>query len=116
MSYDADHRLTGETGPNGSVGYAYNADGQRTSMNIGGEAATATPTTTDGQITGIETPHGDASFAYDHDGRRTQTTLPDGDIENYSYDAASQLTGIDYKKPGGAQIGDLQYGRDASGD
>ncbi len=115
LSYDADHRLTGETGPNGSVGYAYNPGGQRTSMSIGGETAASYAYNNDGALTGIETPHGNVSFAYDPDGRTTQTTLPDGDLENYSYNAASELTGIDYQKSSGAQIGDLQYGRDALG-
>jgi YD repeat-containing protein len=30
------------------------------------------------------------------DGRRTSTTLPNGVAMNYSYDAASELTGITY--------------------
>jgi RHS repeat-associated protein len=115
MSYGPYHRLTGETGPNGSVGYAYNPDGQRTSMSVNSETAASYSYNEDGQLTGIETPNGDVSFAYDPDGRRTQTTLPDADTENYSYDGASQLSGIDYEKPSGAQIGDLQYTRDALG-
>jgi RHS repeat-associated protein len=115
MSYGPYHRLTGESGPNGSVGYAYNADGQRTSMSVNGDTAAGYSYNEDGQLTGIETPHGDVSFAYDPNGQRTQTTLPNGDNENYSYDGASQLSGIDYEKSDGAQIGDLQYTRDALG-
>jgi RHS repeat-associated protein len=115
MSYGAYHRLTGESGPDGSIGYSYDLDGQRTGMSVDGETAASYAYNEDGQLTGIETPHGDVSFAYDPDGRTAKTTLPDGDTENYAYDSDSQLTATDYEKPGGAQIGDLQYGRDALG-
>ena len=115
MSYGAYHRLTGESGPEGSVGYSYDLGGQRTGMSVDGETAAGYAYNEDGQLTGIETPHGDVSFAYDPDGRTTKTTLPDGDTENYAYDSDSQLTATDYEKPGGEQIGDLQYGRDALG-
>jgi len=115
MSYDPYHRLTGETGPNGSVGYTYNAAGERQSMSLEGEEAAAYGYNADGQLTGITTPNGDVSFAYDHEGSRSQTVLPDGDSENYSYNAGSQLTGITYQRPGGEELGDLQYERDALG-
>ncbi len=115
MSYGAYHRLTGESGPDGSVGYSYDLDGQRTGMSVDGETAASYAYNEDGQLTGIETPHGDVSFAYDPDGRTAKTTLPDGDTENYAYDSDSQLTATDYEKAGGAQIGDLQYGRDVLG-
>jgi RHS repeat-associated protein len=115
MSYGAYHRLTGESGPDGSVGYGYDLGGQRTGMSVDGETTASYAYNEDGQLTGIETPHGDVSFAYDPDGRTAKTTLPDGDTENYAYDSDSQLTATDYEKPGGEQIGDLQYGRDALG-
>ena len=115
MSYDPYHRLTGEAGPNGSVSYAYNADGERQSMSIEGEEAASYAYNADGQLAGIATPNGDVSFAYDQDGDSTHTVLPDGDAEDYSYDAASHLTGTTYRNPGGEELGDLQYGRDALG-
>jgi RHS repeat-associated protein len=115
MSYDPYHRLTGESGPAGSVGYAYNAAGERQSMSLEGEEAASFSYNPDGQVTGISSGHGDVAFAYDHDGRRTQTLLPNDDSENYSYDAASQLASIGYKNPAGESIGDLLYGRDALG-
>jgi YD repeat-containing protein len=36
------------------------------------------------------------NFAYDAANRRTSLTLPNGVIMGYSYDSASELTGIDY--------------------
>jgi RHS repeat-associated protein len=115
MSYDPYHRLIGETGPNGSVEYTYDAAGEYQTMSIEGDEAAAYGYNADGQLTGITTPNGDVSFAYDHEGVRSQTVLPDGDSENYSYNAASQLTGITYQRPGGEELGDLQYERDALG-
>ena len=58
MSYGAYHRLTGESGPKGSVGYSYDLDGQRTGMSIDGETAAGYAYNEDGQLTGIETPTG----------------------------------------------------------
>ncbi len=115
LGYDLDHHLTSETGPNGTVGYTYDANGEPTSMSIGEKEVAKYAYNQDGQLTGIEAPNGNVSLAYDPDGLNTQTVLPDGDSENYSYDAASQLAGIDYENPEGAQMGSLQYARDALG-
>jgi len=115
LSYDPYHRLTEEAGPTGSISYTYNADSELQSMSLEGEEAAAYGYNADGQLTDITTPNGDVSFAYDHEGKRSQTVLPDGDSENYSYNAASQLTGITYQRPGGEELGNLQYGRDALG-
>jgi RHS repeat-associated protein len=115
LSYDPYHRLTEETGPTGSVGYTYNAASELQSMSLEGEEAAAYAYDPDGQLTGISTPNGDVSLAYDHDGSKTQAVLPDGDSENYSYNAASQLAGVTYQRPGGEDLGDLQYTRDALG-
>jgi YD repeat-containing protein len=115
LSYDPYHRLTEETGPTGSVGYTYNGASELQSMSLEGEEDAAYAYNADGQLTGISTPNGDVSFAYDHDGGEAQTVLPDGDSENYSYNADSQLTGITYRRVGGEELGDLQYGRDALG-
>ncbi len=89
LSYDLNHDLTEESGPNGTVGYSYNTDSERTGMTIGGEEAKYAYNE-DGQLTSIDTPHGKVSFGYDADGRTSQTVLPDGDSENYSYEPDSQ--------------------------
>ena len=46
--------------------------------------------------------------------RRTQVLLPNGIAINYGFDAASQLTGITYRK-GGTTLGDLTYTYDNAG-
>lgn len=54
------------------------------------------------------------TLAYDDAGRRTTLALPNGVITEYAYDAASQLTGLTYKK-GTAVLGNLTYEYDAGG-
>jgi RHS repeat-associated protein len=48
------------------------------------------------------------------DGRRTSLTLPNGVVASYTYDAASELTGIAYTQ-GGVALGDLTYTYDSDG-
>ena len=115
MSYDGYNRLIGEVGPNGSVEYSYDEDGERTSTSAEGEEVASYAYNPDGQLAGISTSNGDVSFGYDNDGKRTQTQLPNDDTESYSYNSASQLTGIAYKNPAGEEIGNLDYARDALG-
>ena len=55
------------------------------------------------------------TLGYDDADRRTRVTLPNGIQITYAYDAASQLTGITYKKADGSTIGDLTYAYDAAG-
>jgi len=54
------------------------------------------------------------AFAYDTDGRRTTVTLPNGVTMRYSYDRASQLTGINYTL-GSSTLGNLTYTYDPGG-
>lgn len=53
-------------------------------------------------------------FAYDSNGRRTMLTLPNGVTMSYSYDTASQLTGINYTL-GATLLGNLAYSYDLAG-
>jgi YD repeat-containing protein len=46
--------------------------------------------------------------------RRTSLTLPNGLVTEYSYDAASRLTGLTYKN-GSTVLGTLTYSYDAAG-
>ena len=47
-------------------------------------------------------------------GRRTSLTLPSGLVTEYTYDSASQLTGITYKY-GANTLGNLTYAYDDAG-
>jgi YD repeat-containing protein len=55
------------------------------------------------------------SYVYDALGRRSQATLANGITATYVWDAASQLTGITYKRADGSVLGDLTYGYDLAG-
>jgi RHS repeat-associated protein len=66
------------------------------------------------RLTSITQAAANLSFGYDNDGRRTSMTLPNGILAVYSYDAASQLTGIAYQ--GGAlSPASLVYSYDLAG-
>ncbi|MGF6770377.1 RHS repeat-associated protein [Paraburkholderia sp. GAS199] len=54
-------------------------------------------------------------YAYDALGRRSQATLANGITITYAWDAASQLTGITYRRADGSVLGDLTYGYDLAG-
>ncbi|MEK8031550.1 RHS repeat-associated core domain-containing protein, partial [Ideonella sp. DXS29W] len=51
----------------------------------------------------------------DDAGRRKKTTLTNGSTMNYTWDDASQLKAIVFKKADGSVIGDLTYGYDGAG-
>lgn len=53
-------------------------------------------------------------FTYDAAGRPKTLTLPDGIVQTYGYDDASEVTSISYTK-GATTLGDLAYGYDAGG-
>jgi len=55
------------------------------------------------------------SYAYDALGRRSQATLANGITVTYTWDAASQLTGITYRHADGSLLGDVTYAYDLAG-
>ena len=54
------------------------------------------------------------TFTYDNANRRTSVTLPNGILVEYAYDAASRVTGINYKQ-GATVLGNLTYEYDKAG-
>ncbi|SIT35471.1 YD repeat protein (fragment) [Paraburkholderia ribeironis] len=54
-------------------------------------------------------------YTYDALGRRSQTIFANGITAIYNWDAASQLTGISYKRADGSVLGNLTYGYDLAG-
>ncbi|WP_246217113.1 RHS repeat-associated core domain-containing protein [Paraburkholderia panacisoli] len=55
------------------------------------------------------------SYTYDALGRLSQTKFANGIAATNTWDAASQLTGITYKRADGSVLGDLTYGYDLAG-
>jgi RHS repeat-associated protein len=54
-------------------------------------------------------------YSYDALGRLSKVTFANGIAAIYAWDAASQLTGITYKRVDGSVLGDLTYGYDLAG-
>nr|WKF59728.1 tRNA(Glu)-specific nuclease WapA [Paraburkholderia busanensis] len=54
-------------------------------------------------------------YRYDALGRQTGATLANGIRATYTWDAASQLTGITFRRADGSLLGDLTYGYDLAG-
>jgi RHS repeat-associated protein len=66
------------------------------------------------QPTAITQGTSSVGFTYDAAGRPKTLTLPDGIVQTYGHDDASDLTSIAYTK-GATTLGDLAYGYDAAG-
>jgi len=114
LNYDGLDRLTSETSPQGSVGYAYDAAGRRTSMTVAGQAAVTYGFDNANRLTQIVQGNSTVQFGYDVTGRRSSLTLPNGVAMSYIYDSASQLTGINHTF-GQNLLGNLAYSYDLSG-
>ena len=113
-TFDSFGRLTGETGPAGSVTYTYDAAGRQTTMTAGSQ-----PTLTydyDAADRLLSVTQGATVFTYEYDdaGRRTRTTLPNGVHTEYEYDDAARLLGLTYLN-GTLPIGNVTYSYDAAG-
>ncbi|MFM0309233.1 DUF6531 domain-containing protein [Paraburkholderia sp. RL17-383-BIF-A] len=55
------------------------------------------------------------NYTYDPLGRLGQATFANGIVAAYTWDPASQLTGITYRRADGSVLGDLTYGYDLAG-
>lgn len=122
LSYDALNRATsvGETLPNGfsvTLGYAYDANGNRTRMTTPWGSFSYTYDTLN-RVTSVLNPAGQTvAFAYDALGRRTKMTYPNGVATSYAYDAAGQVTQIVHQKIASqSAIAFDNYTYDAAGD
>jgi RHS repeat-associated protein len=116
--YDDLDRLTSETtpltSPSTAVTYGYDAASRRTSLTVNSQASSVTYGYDDAnRLTQVTQGSTQVGLSYDPAGRRTTLTLPNGAAVSYSYDTASQLTGITYQV-GGSTTGTLAYGYDAA--
>ena len=82
----------------GTVSYSYYPDGRQSTVTDETNQGTNNHTTN----------------TYDPAGRRSTLTLPNGITTSYSYDNASQLTGLSYQL-GATKLGDLVYEFDLAG-
>lgn len=81
-------------GSQATVSYAYDAANRLTSITQGSE---------------------EVGFSYDAANRRIELTLPNGVTTTYDYDAASDLTGLNYADANGSVLGNIAYTYNTAG-
>ena len=101
FGYDAANQLASETStlpgqPARTVGYTYDADGNRASMTTPAGSVISYAYTGRDQVASITADGGPAlaTYAYDLAGNRTGRTLENNTATAYQYDTASRLTGV----------------------
>jgi RHS repeat-associated protein len=120
-SYDGLDRLTQETQQTPThqraLAYGYDPASRRTSVNfLPAGPLTSLTYDTASRLTRVQRGVEVVTFDYDDANRRTAVTLPSGIRIESSYDAASQLTGLDYRQGvGGPLLGNLTYSYDRAG-
>ena len=82
------NRLTGITYPGGSVSYAYDEVGNRTTMTDATGVTTYTYDDLD-RLTQVAGPNGTVSYGYDLFDNRTALTYPGSKTVTYAYDLAT---------------------------
>ena len=112
--YDGMNRLTSETTPQGTMSYAYDAAGRRSSAQASGGTLTAYTYDNANRVSTVTQGSAQVGIAYDAAGRRTTLMLPNGVTTQYAYDANSRLQSIGYAAQG-TSLGSLSYVYDASG-
>jgi len=113
--YDPFDHIKTETGPGGTITYTYNpATGQVQSVTLPGQAAINYLYDNGGRLKTETQGSQQATWNYDADGRVTTETMPGGITADYTYDADSELTEIDYWY-GSTFVGNVTYGYDADG-
>ncbi len=114
-TFDGLNRLTEEQSSQGTVNYAYDTAGRRTSMTVAGQTAVDYSYDNANRLAGMtQGTSTSVSFGYDNANKRTSLTLPNGVVVSYGYDSASQLTGLNYTN-GSTTLGNLIYSYDLAG-
>src|SRR5262249_52312951 len=113
-AYDGLDRLIQEITPQGTISYAYDAAGRRTTMTLLGQGSVRYSYDKAHRLTQITQGSATVTITYDNANRRTSLTLPNGILTEYSYDAASRLTRLAFKL-GAVTLGTLTYAYDAAG-
>jgi RHS repeat-associated protein len=109
FAYDQLDRLTQEVNSRGTVSYAYDVLGRRTSLKINNQRNLSYSYDDNDRLTTITEGNETFGFSYDQLDRRAGMTLPNGISTAYNYDAAGRLTGMKYSK-GSTVLRDLTYG------
>ncbi len=115
VSYDSLNRLTEVVTPQGSVQYAYDAIGRRTSRTISGDDVTAYTYDKVNRLKTVTLRGRTVTYHYDLAGRLIEKVLPNGLKASYQYDAADRATSIAYTKPDNSVVESVAYSYDAGG-
>lgn len=115
MSYDLLDRLTEVITPQGTVAYAYDAIGRRTSRTLSGGEVTAYTYDRANRLKTVTLRGRTASYSYDAAGRLAERTLPNGMKVAYTYDLADRVSSIEYRKADDTPVETLSYAYDAGG-
>jgi len=121
FTFDADGHLTQTstaysfiTGKTFTLGYAYDAAANRTSMTDPQNAGTTYVYNTLNRLSSLTSPQGAFGFSYDALSRRTQLTRPNNVATNYTYDPLSHLQSVLHQLSG-STIDGATYAIDATG-
>jgi RHS repeat-associated protein len=114
-SFDDFDRVIGESSPQGSISYAYFANGLRKSMTPAAQSTVSYAFYDNDLLKSISQAGENVTFSYDDARRRQTMTLPNGVVSTYAYNDAGQVTGISYASAGGSAIGDISYAYDLAG-
>ncbi|UXI68266.1 RHS repeat-associated core domain-containing protein [Tahibacter amnicola] len=113
-TYNEFDQVTTETTADGSIVYGYDDLGRLRTTQPSGLPTTSYDYDPFERLETITQGSEVVRFGYDNLDRRTDVTLPNGIRTHSVFDAASQLTALQYLK-GATQIGDLTYGYDSAG-
>ena len=113
FEYGPDDLVQAVSTPQGSITYAYDAAGRRTTMTVTGEPP-VTYTYDETRLVQISRGPITVSAEFDLVGRPRRVRLPLDVTIEYGYDAASRPTEIRFTQAGDA-LGDLSYAYDACG-
>ncbi len=121
-TYDMANQLTSETqhiladGAPKSVTYAYDSDGQRSTLTYPSGTVVAysyTPRSQMANVT-VDGPPPMATYGYDLNNNRISKSLENGTSATYSYDDANRLTSLDHKR-GPTSFAKFDYALNAVG-
>jgi len=114
-TYDDLDRLLSETTPQGTLTHTYDDANRRQTMTVTGQPVVSYDYFTNDQLKKITRGTNTVNLTYDLANRPDTTTLPNGVVQDWTFDAASHMTGAGYAKAGQTSLGALSYGYDATG-
>ncbi|KAB7765680.1 type IV secretion protein Rhs [Xanthomonas sp. LMG 12462] len=113
--YDDFDAVIAESGPQGTVAYAYDGVGRRKEMRAGTQAQVVYTYDDGDRLRQLDQGMERVQFAYDDVDRLGTLTLPNGVEAVHGYDEGNQLTSLAWQKPSKPAIGTLGFDYDGNG-